>query len=190
MSYRHSTRGNYKFRPPVLVCNAQHLCGNGSVRVDEMIGFIADALRDKIAEFEIEAQNVDNNKINLHEKMISSLEKKLADLDTQELQMWKRQVGADESKHIPEKVFQEMTADLIKEREDARKALEKAREVAQTPVDYKKKIVTLQKALNALLDDKVSVADKNHFLKQCIRKIDYHREAPTKMLGKEWADNG
>ena len=184
MSYRHSTRGNLNYRPPILVCNGQHLCGNGSVRVDEMMEFVANALKDKIAEFEIEAQNVDNNNINLHEKMISSLEKKLSDLDAQELQMWKRQVGADESKHIPENIFQSMTADLVKEREDTRKALEKAREVAQTPVDYKKKIVTLQKALDALLDDETSVADKNNFMKQCIHRIDYRREAPSRMLGK------
>lgn len=184
MSYRHSTRGNYKYRPPVLVCNAQHLCGNGSIRVDEMLEFMVGALKDKIAEFEIEAQNVDNNNIKLQEKIIASLEKKIADLNTQEIQMWKRQVGADESKHIPENVFQSMTEDLIKERDNTRKALEKAREVAQTPIDYQKKIITLSQALNALLDDNVSIAEKNQLLKECIERIDYKREKPTRLLGK------
>ena len=184
MSYRHSTRGNYKYRPPILVCNGQHLCGTGSIRVDEMLEFMVGALKDKIHEFEVEAQNVDNNNIKLQEKIIASLEKKIADLNTQEIQMWKRQVGADESKHIPENVFQAMTEDLVKERAEKQKALEKAKADLSTPIDYQKKIVTLSQALNALLDDNVSIADKNQLMKECIERIDYKRDSPARLLGK------
>ena len=184
MSYRHSTRGNYKYRPPILVCNQQQLCGNGSIRVSEMMLFMVGVLKDKIAEFEIEAQNIDNNTVTIHEKMIATLEKKLADLNAQEVQMWKKQCDADESKHIPHNVFQVMTEELVADRNETIKALEKAREVVKTPIDYKKKIVTLQKALDALLDDNVSVADKNQLLKTCIERIDYKRDAPVRLLGK------
>lgn len=184
MSYRHSTRGNLKYRPPILVCNNQPECGNGSIRVDEMVDFIIEALKEKITEFEIEVNNTDKESSNLHEKLIASLEKKLADLNTKELTMWNKQVDPDESKHIPDNIFQTMTAELIADREETKKALEKARATIVKPIDFEKKIVTFQKALNALLDDEVSVDDKNNLMKQCIRRIDYHRDAPKKMLGK------
>lgn len=184
MSYRHSTRGNLRYRPPILVCNNQPECGNGSIRVDEMVDFIIEALKEKIAEFEIEVNNADKESSNLHEKLIASLEKKLADLDTKELTMWKKQVDADITKHIPDNIFQTMTAELIADREETKKALEKARATMVKPIDYEKKIVTFQKALDALLDDNVSIDEKNQLMKQCIHRIDYQREAPTKLTGK------
>jgi len=63
-------------------------------------------------------------------------------------------------------------------------ALKKAREAVSAPVDYEKKRATFQKALDALLDDNLSVAEKNHLLKKCIDKITYHRDAPQRILGK------
>lgn len=184
MSYRHSTRGNLKYRPPILVCNRQTECGNGSIRVTEMIDFVIEELKNKIAEFEIEVNNTDKESYNLHEKLIASLEKKLADLDTQELTMWKKQCDADESKHMPDHIFHAMTAELVADREETKKALEKAKATIVKPIDYEQKIVTFKKALDALLDDKVSVDEKNNLMKQCIRRIDYQREAPTKLTGK------
>jgi hypothetical protein len=184
MSYRASTRGEYKHRPAVLVCNRQTECGNGSIRVTEMMDFIADALKEKIAEFEIEVNNVDKESNNLHEKLINSLEKKLADLNAREIALWESQVDPDPTKRMPPNVFQALTEKIVKEREETESALAKARETVVTPIDYEKKIVTFQKALDALLDDEVSVDEKNHLLKQCIYRIDYHRDAPTRMLGK------
>ena len=184
MSYRHSTRGERKYRPPVLVCNAQHLCGNGSVRVSEMMEFIADLLKDKIAEFEREAQTIDDSSIKLHEKMIKSLETKLAEIDAREISLWESQVDPDPAKRMPSHIFQALTAKLVTDRESAEKALAKAREAVATPIDYEKKIVTFQKALDGLFDDEVSVAEKNLLLKACIERIDYHRDAPIRLSGK------
>lgn len=184
MSYRASTRGEYKHRPAVLVCNRQTECGNGSIRVEEMMDFIVDALREKIAQFEIEVNDVDKESNNLHEKMIKSLEKKLVELNAKEIALWESQVDPDVAKRMPPNVFQALTDKLIKEREETESALAKARETVVKPIDYEKQIVTFQKALEALLDDNKSVEDKNHLMKQCIRRIDYHREAPTRMLGK------
>ena len=52
MSYRHSTRGNNQYRKePRLVCNGQKHCGNGSCSVTEIVDFVAELLKKKIAEF-------------------------------------------------------------------------------------------------------------------------------------------
>lgn len=183
MSYRKTTRVKYNNRPAVLVCNDQIHCGNGSVLASEMETFIADALREKIAEFEIEVKNVDKESSNLQDKLIKNLEKKISDLNAKEMSMWKRQVDPN-AKKMPENVFQTMMEELVEERDKTEAALIKAQETIVTPIDYEEKIVTLKKALNALLDNTVSIEEKNHLMKQCIRRVDYHRDAPVRILGK------
>lgn len=182
MSYRHSTRGEYKYRKPMLCCNGQKYCGSGSCSVDEMLDFVADLLRDKIAEFEVEIEKGNNNANLFHEKLIASLEKKLVDINSKELSLWEAQL--DTENKMPAHIFQALTDKLVKEREETETALTKAREAISTPIDYERKRLTFQKALDALLDDEVSVAEKNHLLKACIDRIEYHRDAPQRMLGK------
>ena len=183
MSYRDSTRKGKSRNDPRLVCNTQHLCGNGSCSVYEMIDFVADVLRQRIAEFEVELKKGSNDSDTFHEKMIKTLEKKLADIDARELSLWESQVDPDIGKRMPAHIFQSITDKLTKEREETVTALEKARKAITAPVENKVKKETFQKALDALLDDSVSVAEKNHLLKACIDRIVYHREMPQRLTG-------
>lgn len=182
MSYRHSTRGDFNYREPRLVCNGQKYCGNGSCSVDEMVDFVANLLRQKIEEFEVEAKRGDATSNKYLEKQIKSLEKKLVDIDSKELSLWESQIDTDTK--MPPHIFQALTTKLQKEREETETALEKARKELTTPIDYEIKRVTLQNALDALLDDERSVAEKNHLLKTCISKIIYRREPAQRVLGK------
>ena len=166
----------------MLCCNGQKYCGSGSCSVDEMLDFVADLLRDKIAEFEVEIEKGNNNANQFHEKLIASLEKKLVDINSKELSLWEAQL--DTENKMPAHIFQALTDKLVKEREETETALAKAKEAISTPIDYERKRLTFQKALDALLDDEVSVAEKNHLLKACIDRIEYHRDAPERMLGK------
>lgn len=184
MSYRHSTRGGKKYRnDPRLVCNGQKYCGSGSCSVYEVVDFVAEVLRQRIAEFEVELKKGDTDSDKFHDKMIKSLEKKLADINAKELSLWESQVDPDIGKRMPPHIFQTITDKLTKEREETETALEKARKAITTPVENKIKKETFQKALDALLDDTVSVAEKNHLLKACIDRIVYHREAPLRIPG-------
>lgn len=185
MSYRHSTRGDLKYRrEPRLVCNGQQYCGNGSCSVPEVVNFVANVLRQKIAEFEIEVNNSNEETTNFHEKLVKNLEKKLADIGTRELSLWESQVNPDRENRMPSHVFNALTDKLVKEREETEAALVKAREAVSAPIDYEKKIVTLQKALDALMDDNVSVAEKNHLLKSCIDRVEYRRAPHQRLTGK------
>lgn len=185
MSYRHSTRRNGDYRGEArLVCNAQHRCGNGSCSVKEMVDFVADALRQRIREFEVEINNCDDESNKFHEKLIKSLEKKLNDLNAKELALWESQVDPNPDNRVPAHIFQAITNKLNADREETEIALDKARKAISTPIDYEKKLETFQKALDALLDDDVSVAEKNHLLKACVSRIKYHREIPQRILGK------
>ena len=168
-----------------LVCNNQAYCGTGSCTVAEMEELVANVLKQKISEFEVKANNKNNDdSIELHEKLIKKLEKKIVDLDAKELKIWDTQIDTDPSNRMPPNVFQNLMAKLTNEREETKKALEKAKLESPKPIDYEKKLITLQNALSALSDEKMSAAEKNQFLKACIRRIEYHREKPTKLTGK------
>jgi hypothetical protein len=146
------------------------------------VDFVADLLKQKIAEFEIVAKRGEDDSTKLHEKRIKSLEKKLADIEARELALWEAQIDADTK--MPPHIFQALTTKLQKEREETETALEKSRGIVSKPKDYEKLIITFQKALDALLDDSVSAAEKNRLLKACIERIEYHRDAPQRPSGK------
>lgn len=185
MSYRFDARSSKKdSREPRLLCNGQKYCGSGSCTVTEVVDFVADVLRQKIAEFEVELQKGEDDSYKLHEKMIKNLEKKLADINARELSLWESQVDPDIGKRMPPHIFQSLTDKLVKEREETETALAKARETAPSRVDYEKRLETFRKALDSLLDDEVSVAEKNHLLKACIDRIIYHRDPLERLSGK------
>lgn len=183
MSYRQSTRGEGKpGKPPRLVCNGQHICQNGSCSPDEILEFVVDLLKQKISEYTEEVTSETTEIATFNEKQIKILEKKLADIDMKELALWEAQL--DPETKIPPQILKGLTDKLSKERTDTEDALSKARELAVIPIDNETKRVTLQNALDALLDDEISVAEKNKFLKACFSRIIYSRGAAVKAKGK------
>jgi hypothetical protein len=143
---------------------------------------MVDALKERIANFKIEAKGGNDELLQAQARLLESLEKKLADIESREIALWESQL--DPETKMPPNVIRVLTARLEKEREETEKSLEKARAEMVTPIDYEKQILTFQQALDALLDEKMSVADKNHLLKKCVEKITYHREPAQKILGK------
>ena len=182
MSYRHSTRGNFVYREPKLVCNAQKYCKNGSCSVDEIIPFVVEVLKKRIADFKIQAKCGDDNLIKAQERLLESLEKKLSDIEAREISLWESQL--DSETKMPSNVIRVLTAKLEKEREETENAINKARSEMVKPIDYEIEIITFQRALDALLDENISVAEKNFYLKTCIKRITYHRDPIEKVKGK------
>ena len=182
MSYTNSTRNKKPKGDPRLKCNGQKYCNNGSCSVNEILPFIADILKAKIAKFEVEAKQGNEDTVKAQERIIDTLEKQLEDIKAREIELWKEQINP--KKKMRPEVFDALTDNLDKEREETEASLKKAREERVTPIDYEKKIVTLQMALDSLLDEEKSIAEKNMYLKACIERITYHREAITPILGK------
>ena len=182
MSYNNSTRNKKPKGDPRLKCNAQKHCGNGSCSVNEILPFIIKVLEKRISDFMIEATQGIDDSMKAQERMIETLEKKLSDIQAKELQLWESQLDAET--RMPPNVFRVITAKLDKEREEAENSLNKAREEMVKPIDYQKQIITFKTALDALQDDEISVAEKNHYLKACIARITYHRDPITPVLGK------
>ena len=182
MSRRQSTRGDLKHREARLVCNGQHYCGNGSCSVDEMMEFVVDLLKNKIAEYSEDVCDETSETAKFQEKQVKNLEKKLTELDAKELALWEAQL--DSETKMPPHIFQSLTDKLSKEREETETALANARATVAAPINNEIKRVTLQTALDALMDDTVSAAKKNLYLKACINRITYRREAAQRCTGK------
>ena len=181
-TYKSSSGGDKS--APRLLCNKQTLCNTGSCLYSDMMDFIVNLLKQKIAEFKIELKNDNNDSIKHHNLLIKNLEKRLADIQARELSQWEAQSDPDPSKRMPQHIFQMLNEKLMKEREETEKALDEAYKVMPKKIDYEQKIVKFQTALDALLDDNMSALEKNRLLKTCIKKIEYHRERPIHLTGK------
>lgn len=173
---------------PRLVCDGQVHCNNGSCLYSEMMEFVANVLRQRISEYEIESHQNNDDLIKSHMKLIRNLEKKLSDLQDRELSQWEAQSDPDISKRMPQHIFQQLNAKLLREKEEVEQALQSAYNELPPPIDYERRIVTLQNALTALMDDDVSAEEKNKFLKACIERIEYSRERPQKQAWKRWSN--
>lgn len=182
MSYINSTRKQQPKGDPKLKCNGQKYCQNGSCTIDELVPFVAKILQQKIAEFEVEATQGNDDAVKAHEMFINSLERKLEDVKARELELWKAQMKPETK--VPLHIVNALSEEYEQERKETEKALEKAREQPVKKIDYEKKIVTFRTALDALMDDEKSVAEKNQLLKECINRVIYHRDMSERPLGK------
>ena len=167
-----------------LICITQSRCRTGSCQYTEILDFTVNLLRQKIAEFEMELENSTDNSIEIHEKLIKSLEKKLTDIQAKELSQWEAQSDPDPTKRMPQHIFKMLNEKLIKEREETELALKEAINTIPEKVDYEQKIIKFQNALDALQDDKMDASEKNRLLKECIYRLEYYRDKPQKIKGK------
>ena len=168
-----------------LICDGQTHCNTGSCLYSEMMDMVIEILQQKLVEYQVKVNENNDDSIKEHERLIKNLEKKLATLQAKELSQWEAQSDPDPSKRMPQHIFQQLNAKLLKEKEDVDKALRNAYETVPAKIDYEQKVVTLQDTLNALADENVSAAEKNKFLKLCIERIEYHRERPERITNPE-----
>ena len=184
MSLRYYYKPDGTERSPArLLCDDQHHCHVGSCLYDEMIELVKNVLRQRISDYQIEAQASNDDVVEYHNRLIKNLEKKLSDLELKELSQWEAQSDPDPSKRMPQHIFQQLNAKLQQELTETKEALRNAYETMPTPIDHEKRIATLQDALNALTDEDMDVAEKNNFLKACIEVIEYHRDRPQRQKG-------
>lgn len=166
---------------PRLLCDGQVHCKTGSCLYDEMFNRVVQILERCIEDFEIRLQNDTGDSAKMHSKLIKGLEQKLKDLEKKELAQWDLQADPDPSKRMPPHIFQKLNEQLLKEKEEINQALCKAYESMPEPVDYEEKIHRFRDALDALNDPEVDAQKKNTLLKQCIERIEYHREKPERI---------
>ena len=169
---------------PRLMCDKGH-CNVGSCTYDEFIDGICYILEQRIADFEAKSNIDDTASIKLHQNLIKNLEKKLKDIQAKELSQWEAQADPNPENRMPQEIFKQLNAKLLKEKEETQEALKKAYASMPEPVNYKEKAIRLKDALDALRNPKKEAEEKNLLLKDCIDRIEYHREKPERMKSKK-----
>lgn len=182
MSLRYYKRkdGTEKNAPRLLCDNSR--CNTGSCTFDEMIKRVCDILEQCIADFEIRLSNGENNSVKLHQNLIKNLEKKLKDLQAKELAQWEAQSDPNPENRMPQEIFKQLNAKLLKEKDEVQQALYNAYESMPEPVNYEETVIRFKDALSALRDPKKDAEEKNRLLKLCIDRIDYKREKPQRLM--------
>lgn len=184
IGYNTYVRNGVEYAPPKLRCNNQVYCKSGSADFAEVMEYICSSLKDCIADFEVLVDSKQDDSNKLHENLVANLEKKLKDLAEQEMLQWKAQTSPDPAQRMPNEIFQTLNAQLLKEKEEIKEALCKAKESVPVPVDYKEKILKFTDAIDALENPEISATIKNQYLKDIIERIEYDR-GPNIRITKE-----
>ena len=184
IGYNTFVRKGVEYAPPKLVCNNQVHCKTGSADFNEVLNYVCDSLEDCISDFEVLIENDQDNTSKLHHNLISNLEKKIKELEAQELSQWKMQSDPNPDNRMPQHIFKQLNEEILKEKEEVRDALCKARDALPEPVDYKTKILKFTDALTMLKDPNISAKIKNEYLKDIVERIDYERPPIVRITKK------
>lgn len=184
IGYNTYVRNGVEYAPPKLRCNNQVYCKSGSADFAEVMEYVCASLKDCIADFEVLVDSKQDDSNKLHENLVVNLEKKLKDLAEQEMLQWKAQTSPDPAQRMPSEIFQMLNEQLLKEKEEVKEALCKAKESVPVKVDYKEKILKFTDAIEALEDPTISATIKNQYLKDIVERIEYDR-GPNIRITKE-----
>jgi hypothetical protein len=179
MGYNTYKRKGVEYAPPKLVCNNQVHCKSGSVVFDEVYTDVCNAIRDCIEDFEMRIKNNKDDSFKLHKDLVDRLERKLKELEDKEVAQWEAQY--DPELQMPQEIFKKLNEKLIKEKDEIKKALSKAKGSIPKQVDYREEKQKFEDAIDALVDPEVDAKAKNQFLKNIIDKIEYERSSTVRI---------
>lgn len=172
MTRRQYTKDGIERSAPRLLCQAQTECGTASCTMSEMTEAITSRLKAEIADIDLQIESGAVAAAELQRQLLSQMEKRLDELERQEISLWDKYT----QEAMPRHVFESLKNKVSQEQAEARKALEEARQNTSEPEDYEKRKATLHSALELLQDPDASVREVNLLLKRCIRRITYHRD--------------
>lgn len=160
---------------PRMVCMKQSQCHTASCTVDEITQEVIHALKTAIADLDLMIEGQASDEALHQRKHIEQLEKRLENMDRQEISLWDKYTQESMPRHI----FDHLREKLTQERQTVQQALSDARSAAPSPVDYEQRRHTLYAALEMILDPDAPARQINLLLKKCIERIIYNR--PTKI---------
>ena len=179
LKYNRDKNGKDKCAPRIM-CSDQSRCGSGSCTYEELIERVCDVLQECIEDFEVRIEHDEGDSIKLHARLIKDLEKKMRDLEAQELSQWEAQSHPDPAQRMPAAIFKKLNEKLLEEKEEVRQALCRAYESMPEPVDYEEKIAHFRDAINGLRNQDGNIVKTNELLKACVERIDFYKEKPTR----------
>ncbi len=182
MSRRKYERNGIERSAPRLLCDNQLTCGTASCTMEEFTAAVIEAMESQISDFDLKIANSQEDSSILQAQRIAALEKRLDELDRQELSMWDKYTQEDMPRHI----FDRLHKKLLTDRTAAETELEELRSTVPVAIDYQQKKATFTAALFSLQDPNASVKQQNLLLRQCIKSITYnrqHKDGPNRRFG-------
>jgi hypothetical protein len=181
MGYNTYRRKGVEYAPPKLVCNDQVHCKSGSIPFDEAMSYIRNTLKDCITDFKMMIKNDQDDSFKLHRDLVDELKKKFEILEEKEASQWEALHDPDPEKRMPEHIFKKLNEKLLKEKEEIKKALDKAEDSIPRQIDYKDRVMRFSEALKKLDNPKIDAKTKNQYLKDILDKIVLDRPPSVKI---------
>lgn len=181
MSLRTYKRDGVERSAPRLLCDNQAYCGTSSALYSDIIDRVREMLVQQIQDFEIRIANDDKDSRALHDSLIKQLEAQLAELEKKEISQWEKY--SEEA--MPKEIFEKLNAKVLAEKAQIQEGLCTAKKSMPDPVDYVERLVRFKNALVALDDPEADAEKKNRLLKDCIERIDYHREKAQRIPSQQ-----
>lgn len=175
MQYRKFPNGGKIVSAPRYICADQTYCGSGSALASDVLAEVSRVLRECIHDFEVRIEAGTDNSVDIHKQLIERLEKKLAELKDLERKQWAEKIKGK----IPSHIFEDLNQETVREIEEVHHALCEAQNSMPEPINLDEKLVTFQKALEALNDPEAPIKYTNQLMKACIERITYTRERYT-----------
>jgi len=167
-----------------LLCDNQVNCKISSCLYSEIIERVIKSLQDCIKDFEIKINNNDEDTEKSNQRLIKQLEARQKELINKEINQWEKY----SEEGMPKEIFDKLNKKVLKEKEEVKIELKKAKEAIPNKADYEKKMYKFKDALETLKNDNAPAELKNQLLKQCIERIDYNREKAIRIT-KDMTDN-
>lgn len=156
-------------RGKLIMHASQTVCKKKQLPLENVLNAFVELLEETISYYEVKIDSPDNSEAERYKEKMEALEAELAKKEKQRKRLF--QDYEDEAytrdEFIERKQIYNKAIDELK----AKIEYEKAN--APQPVDYEERIATVNSMINCIKDERISVKDKNEFLKQFVSKITY-----------------
>lgn len=155
-----------------FTCRLRPYCYK-SAKCEEVLDAIVFALKEsELPKLQAKLENGDGNAATIQKRRIAQLAKQMEEYRDQE----DNQYELLETGKYTQEVFDRRNASLRAKMEECEKQLHLARSALPKNIDYAEKIVSLERAIEALQDDDMPIKEKNRILRAIIDRIDYSSE--------------
>lgn len=180
MSFKQVRHKGKEIGVPRFLCGDQRCKKHGSATVHEVLSEVIRVLQECVEDFEIQIEQGVDDSADLHQKMLTRLEKKLTELRELEVRQWDEKTRGG----MPDHVFEKLNARTVADIKDVTQAICEAKDTAPLHVDIHEKLVTFKETLALLQDPDAPVKEQNALVKACIDRIVYSRPKTEKIGGR------
>ena len=156
---------------PRYACTYPTRCENASCIAKELLDVLKTNLREVLYDFEVRVDSGEDESVEIHKQLVARLERRLQELEALELAQWSKYTKEE----MPKRIFDQLNAQVIEEKEEVQQALCTARDSIPEPINLKDKVSTLKEILAMLDDPDAPIEELNALLKTCIERITYRR---------------